>query len=90
LLYETEGKVTRLSKRKSALSFISEDTIRYRGRLRNIVVEVDRSGYTGVVRLEGTRQRFSFSFAGIYNHAVQLAVKQKQAEKRAAKREMSR
>ena len=77
--------MTRLSKRKSQLSFISEDTVRYRGRLRSVVVEIDRNGYSGVVRLEGTRQRFPFSFGGLFNHAVQLAVKQKQAEKRREK-----
>lgn len=77
--------MTVLSKRKTALSFITEDCIRYRGRLRRVVMEVHRNGTTGDVRLEGTKTRFAFSFAGVYNHAVKVAVEKEKLAKKAAK-----
>lgn len=75
-----------LADRKSRLAFITEDTVRYRGSLRRIVVEVSRDGYTAEVRLEGTRTRYPFSFGGIFNHAVKSAVERQRAEKRAARK----
>jgi uncharacterized protein (DUF952 family) len=78
--------VTRLANRKTRLTFATEDNVRYRGRLRCVVVEVDADGYGGAVRLEGTRARFPFSFAGLYNDAVKKQVEAALAVKRAAKK----
>jgi len=78
--------VTSLISRKSRLCFASEDCIRYRGKLRRVIVEVDKNGYTGFVRLEGTRQRYPFSFGGLYNHSVQRFTEKEMAARKAAKK----
>jgi uncharacterized protein YqiB (DUF1249 family) len=75
--------MTALAKRKSRLTFETSDSIRYRGRLREVVIEATE--YTAHVRLKGTRQRFEMSWAGIYNHAVRVAVEKARAEKKARK-----
>ena len=77
--------MTSLISRKSRLCFISEDCARYRGKLRRVVVEVDKTGYGGTVRLEGTRTRFPFSFAGLYAHAVKIEVEKQRAARKAQK-----
>lgn len=75
--------MTALAKRKSRLTFETSDAVRYRGRLREVVIEATE--YTAAVRLKGTRQRFEMSWAGIYNHAVRVAVEKARAEKKAKK-----
>lgn len=77
--------MTSISERKSRLSFITEDTVRYGRKLRRIVVEVSRDGYTADVRLEGTRKRYPVSFAGIYVHAVKISVEKERAAKKGRK-----
>jgi len=81
----------KLANRKSMLRFVTEDTVRYRGKLRRVVVEVSRCGYTGEIRLEGTRARFPFSWAGLYQSAAARAeakarAERKEKKKRAAER----
>jgi hypothetical protein len=53
-------------------------------------VEVNRDGFGGTVRLEGTRKRFDFSFGGLYNTAVRLEVERQRSEKKVAKRKAVR
>ena len=77
--------MTSLISRKSRLCFCSEDTIRYRGKYRRVVVEVDRDGCTANLRLEGTRQRFPLSFGGMYNQAVKIEVERQRAAKKAGR-----
>lgn len=76
--------MTSLAKRKTRLQFTTSDSVRYRGRLREIVVEATE--YTAIVRLKGTRQEYEVSWAGIWNLAVKIAVEKQRAEKRARKR----
>lgn len=78
--------MTSLISRKSRLCFISEDVQRYRGKLRRVVVEVDRGGYSANFRLEGTRARFPLSFAAMYNLAVKIEVERVRATKKASRR----
>lgn len=78
--------MTPLSTRKSRLCFIAEDTVRYRSKLRRVVVEVDRDGYAVNLRLEGTRQRFPLSFAAMYNQAVKIEVDRQRAAKKAKRK----
>lgn len=78
--------MTAIIKRKSPLRFIAEDTVRYRGRYRRVVMEVERDGLTVQVRLEGTQRRYAVSFAGIYNLAVKIAVERERAERKAKRR----
>lgn len=75
--------MTALAKRKSRLTFETSDSVRYRGRLREVVIEATE--YTAAVRLKGTRQRFEMSWAGIYNHAVRVAVEKARSEKKTRK-----
>ena len=77
--------MTSLITRKSRLAFVSEDQVRYRGRLRRVVVEVDKQGREASFRLEGTRSRFPLSFAGMYCYAVKLEVAKNLAEKKATR-----
>lgn len=77
--------MSELAKRHTRLKFTTEDAVRYRGRLRRIVVEVDRDCCTAHIRLEGTHTRFPISFAGIYNHAVKIHVEQQLREKKSAR-----
>lgn len=72
--------MTALAKRKSRLTFETSDAVRYRGKQREVVIEATE--YTASVRLKGTRQRFEMSWAGIYNHAVRVAVEKARAEKK--------
>jgi hypothetical protein len=74
-----------IESRKSKLAFVTSDEVRYRGKLRRVVVEVHRNGVTGDVRLENTRQRYPFSFGGLYNRAVFVAVEKQRLERKAAK-----
>lgn len=76
--------MTSIAKRKSRLTFETSDVIRYRGKLREVVIEA--SEYTASVRLKGTRQRFEVSWAGLYNHAVKVAVERQRAERKAQRR----
>lgn len=78
--------MTSLISRKSRLCFMSEDVVRYRGKLRRVVVEVDTQGRQASLRLEGTRARFPLSFAGMYCQAVKLEVERQRAAKKAGKK----
>lgn len=78
--------MTRLSQRKSRLTFVTEDEIRYRGKYRRVVVEADASGYIARLRLEGTRARFEVSWAGVYQQAAKLHVEAQRRAKREAKK----
>ncbi len=75
--------MTALNKRKSRLTFETSDAVRERGKLREVIIEATE--YTASVRLKGTRKRFEISWAGIYNHAVRVAVEKARAEKKARK-----
>jgi hypothetical protein len=73
--------MTALAKRKSRLTFETSDAVRYRGKLREVVIEAEQ--YSANVRLKGSRARFPISWAGIYNQAVKIAVEKQRAEKKA-------
>lgn len=76
--------MTALAKRKTRLTFETSDSVRYRGKLREIIIEATE--YTAAIRLKGTRQRFELSWAGIYNQAVKVSVDKARAERKAARR----
>jgi hypothetical protein len=76
--------MTALAKRKSRLTFETSDSVRYRGKLREVVIEA--SEYTAAVRLKGTRQRFEISWAGIYDRAAKIAVEKARAERQAQRK----
>jgi hypothetical protein len=74
--------MTKLSSRKTQLSFVTEATHRYRGKLRPIVIEVDANGYTASVRLAGTRNRYEFSWGGLHDWAAEMQVRRLREERK--------
>jgi len=73
--------MTRLSKRKTKLQFTTDAEVRYRGRLRAVVIEAN-SGHTATVRLAGTRQRYEFSWHGLHDWAAELHVRRERERKK--------
>jgi hypothetical protein len=76
----------RLAKRKTRLIFITNQTARYRGKEREIVVEVYPE-YASV-RLHGTRTRYEVSWRGVFELAAEIYVRRAQLLK--TEREMRR
>lgn len=79
--------MSKLSERKTKLNFTTEAQVRYRGKLRAVVVEVE-NGFVASVRLSGTRQRYPFSWHGLHDWAAELYAKQernRRQEERKAK-----
>jgi citrate lyase beta subunit len=76
--------MTRLSQRKTKLQFTTDAEVRYRGKLRAVVVEV-QDGFTASVRLAGTRQRYEFSWHGLHDWAAELHAR-RERERRKAER----
>ena len=82
--------MTKLSKRKSRLVIETCDTVRERGKLREVIAEPDPQGYTVALRLKGLQTRYDISWGGIYETAVKLAVERTRAEKRKRRGQRSR
>ena len=61
----------KLSQRKSRLAFTTDAEVRYRGKFRAVVIEVDNP-FTASVRLAGTRQRYPFSWHWLHDQAADL------------------
>jgi hypothetical protein len=77
----------RLAKRKSRLSFITNATARYRGKERDIVIEVFPE--YAAVRLLGTRTRYEISWRGVFDVAAEIHAR-KEKERRKAERAAGR
>ena len=60
--------MTRLAERKTRLSLITNQTARYRGQDRAVVVEV--SPEIATLRLLGTRTRYEVSWRGVFDYAA--------------------
>jgi hypothetical protein len=85
--------MTKLSQRKTRLSFETDAEIRSWGTItiekkprrrpvmRSIIVDVD-NGWHGTVRLKGTRQTYDFSWEGLFLWAVEQKVAKERAEKK--------
>jgi hypothetical protein len=78
--------MTRLSERKTKLRFTTDAEVRYRGRLRSVVVEVD-NGFTASVRLAGTRLRYEFSWHGLHDWAADLYARRERDRKKKEREE---
>jgi hypothetical protein len=74
--------VTRLSDRKTRLSFETGQTARYRSKDRAIIVEPDMRGDVVAFRLKGTRVRFELTWRGVYDHAAAVAAERLLADRR--------
>ena len=81
--------MTKVSQRKTRLSFETDAEVRSWGRtkkrrrpvMRSIVTDVD-NGWHGTVRLKGTRQMYNFSWEGLFLWAVEQKVAKERAEKK--------
>jgi hypothetical protein len=80
--------MTRLSKRKTRLVITTEDLVRERRKLREVVIEAHP--HHAEVRLLGLRKSYAVTWSGIYSLAVKRAVEQERAAKKAAKKEKRR
>lgn len=87
-MFDTEIAMTKLAERKTKLQFTTGAESRYRGKLRAIIVEVDNP-FSGSVRLAGTRQRYPFSWEGLFSHAADRFARMER-ERRKKERDMNR
>jgi hypothetical protein len=78
--------MTRLSERKTRLTFETAATARYRGKERAIVVEPDLEGQLVALRLKGTRVRYELSWQAIYNRAAMVHADRARAERKGGAR----
>ncbi len=76
--------MSKLAQRKTRLIFETGEMVRYRGKLREVIVCAETFG--GYVRLKGTKQRLPFSYAALYDHSAKLYANQLRAEKQTKKR----
>jgi hypothetical protein len=76
--------MSHLTKRKSKLVFTTADTVRYKGRLREVVIEV--SPFIATCRLAGTRTRYEMSWSGIFAHAARVFADKQRAERKAKRK----
>ena len=76
--------MTRLSERKSKLLIQTSDTVREKGKSREVIIEP--LPHYAVIRLKGLRSRYEISWAGIWNAAVKIEVERQRAEKKAKRK----
>lgn len=77
--------MTALATRRTKLTVETADTIRERGKLREVILEFS-SPYYCTVRLKGQRTRYALSYGAIFNRAVALAVEKARAERKEQRR----
>lgn len=73
----------KIAERKSRLSFITNSTARYRGKEREIAIEVFPEH--AAVRLLGTRTRYEISWRGVFDVAAEI-FSRREKERRKAER----
>jgi hypothetical protein len=73
----------KLTDRKTRLTFITNQHARYRGKLREIVIEVFPEH--AAVRLLGTRTRYEVSWRGVFDLAAEIYAR-REKERRKAER----
>jgi hypothetical protein len=74
----------RVAKRRTQLAFITSSSVRYAGRDRAIVVEVNPQ--TAFVRLLGTRTKYEFSWRGVFDYAARLTAERARADRQARRK----
>ncbi len=75
--------MTSLATRKTRLSFETDAEVRYRGKMRSIVIEANDT-YNATVRLKGTRQRLEISWLAVHDLAAKIAADRERAARKAA------
>jgi hypothetical protein len=79
--------VKKIAERKSRLSFITNQVARYKGREREIVIEVFPEH--AAVRLLGTRTRYEVSWRGVFDLAAEIYAR-REKERRKVERKIRR
>jgi hypothetical protein len=77
----------KIAERKSRLSFITNQVARYKGREREIVIEVFPEH--AAVRLLGTRTRYEVSWRGVFDLAAEIYAR-REKERRKTERKIRR
>ena len=77
----------KIAERKSRLSFITNQVARYRGKDREIVIEVFPEH--AAVRLLGTRTRYEVSWRGVFDLAAEIFAR-REKERRKQERKIRR
>jgi hypothetical protein len=77
----------KIAERKSRLSFITNQVARYKGREREIVIEVFPEH--AAVRLLGTRTRYEVSWRGVFDLAAEIYAR-REKERRKVERKIRR
>ena len=77
----------KIAERKSRLSFITNQVARYRGKEREIVIEVFPEH--AAVRLLGTRTRYEVSWRGVFDLAAEIFAR-REKERRKQERKIRR
>ena len=74
----------KIAERKSRLSFITNQVARYRGKEREIVIEVFPEH--AAVRLLGTRTRYEVSWRGVFDLAAEIFARQEKEARKSERR----
>jgi hypothetical protein len=74
----------KISERKNRLSFITNQVARYRGKEREIVIEVFPEH--AAVRLLGTRTRYEISWRGVFDVAAEIFMRKERERRKAARK----
>lgn len=70
----------KLRHRKTRLTFVTNQTARYRGKDREIVIEVFPEHAS--VRLLGARTRYEISWRGVFDLAAEIHARRERAQKK--------
>lgn len=79
--------MTRLAERKTRLTVITNAMARYRGKDRDVVVEIKAD--TAVLRLSGTRTRYEVSWRGVFDWAAKVQAERERMARK-SRRELRR
>ena len=76
--------MTSLSERKTRLVIETSETVRYRGKLRPIIIEL--KPYFCSARLKGTRVRYDMPWMSIFTRAAQISAELEREQRMAKKK----
>lgn len=72
--------MSRLRERKTKLKFITNATVRYRGKDRDVVIEARPD--SAIIRLLGTRVKYEVPWRSVHDMGARIAAAQKQDPRR--------
>jgi len=84
VLAKNRETMKKIAERKSRLSFITNQVARYRGKEREIVIEVFPEH--AAVRLLGTRTRYEVSWRGVFDLAAEIYSRREREARKLARK----